>query len=332
MRRIGPGVRVFKTALAAGLSYVLAAYVSQNHYPYFAPLAVVLVLGATIADTFDLALYRMSGIVGGVIVSMAIGYWFHVGALTIALTIFLGMALGAVLHLDPHIVSQMGVTSLLVLVSKDTHHYAVDRILETALGAAVAIVINIAIIPPNEVPQAERRVRELAEVLARTLRDLAQGVQDDNRVTEIKASTGEALRAVESAQRSVRLTPFLRGRRARLRRLAAVAAALEKMAIQVRGILRGLSDLRADRVTSEGMTAALHEVADCVAAFGAATISPSGETQQALASAISRALANEEKHLAQLTQVQPPTAVRDLGAIFADLNRILIEVREVQAD
>jgi len=296
LRRVGPGARVIKTSLAAGLAWSLATHISQNQYPYFAPLAVILTLQATIADTFASAVYRVGGIVGGVIVSMIIGYWLHTGALTIALTIFLGMALGIALHLNAHIVSQAGVTSLLVLVSKDTRHYAGDRILKTVLGALVAIVINLVLVPPNEVPQAERRIRELADVLAKTLREVARALRTATECGRSRSVLARRLRAVESAQRSVRLTPFLRSRRARLNRLAAVAAALEKMAVLVRGILRGLSDLRAHGRSSEiprvGVNTALHEVADCVNAVGAATSSPSDEAQQTLMRAISRALAN----------------------------------------
>lgn len=333
MRRVGLTHQVLKTALGAGLAWALAARVSPNAFPYFAPLAVILTLQATVADTMAKALYRVAGVVGGVIVAGFIGHWLPAGPLSVGLTTLLGLSISTALRLNPAITSQVGVSGLLVLAARDSH-YAVYRVVETALGAVVAIAINAVIVPPNEIPQAERCILGLADLLSGKLADLPEGLDDApgrNPVQPlsraIMAGISTAQRALQLAETSGKFNPFLRVRATRLKKLSLAVGELEKVAIQVRGVARGLADLRAaGERRHEGLKRALQDTADCIAVFGRAVVTPSGETFQRLAAAGERARASQSDCLSRLRETATLAELRDLGAILTDLNRILTEL------
>ncbi|HLO01641.1 MAG TPA: FUSC family protein [Symbiobacteriaceae bacterium] len=157
MRPLERVIRLLKMSLAAGLSWYLASLVSPHQNPYFAPLAVVITFQATVADTVAKAWYRCAGIVGGVAVALLIGHWLHVGAVAIALGVLIGVAISSLLHLDPQITTQVGVTVVMVLASSSTPHYAAYRLFETLLGAVVAVVVNAIIMPPSGAPHGSDR-------------------------------------------------------------------------------------------------------------------------------------------------------------------------------
>ncbi|MGE5673642.1 MAG: FUSC family protein [Mycobacterium leprae] len=150
-------VLTVETAAAAGIAYQLATIVSHNRNPYFAPLAVVLTLQMTLADTFRISLYRAGGIVGGVLIAMVASLWVQPGALGISLVVLAGMTLAMALHLHPLVTSQVCITALLVLIARDNYHYALDRIYETVLGSVVGIGLH-ALVPTPE-PEAESHLK-----------------------------------------------------------------------------------------------------------------------------------------------------------------------------
>lgn len=333
LKRLGPAFQVLKTALAAALAWQLATYISGSHSPYFAPLAVILTLQATVADTLERALFRVSGMVGGVIVSMMIHYWLPTNALAIGLALLAGMAIAMLIRLNPQITSQIGVTSLMVLVSKDTTHYATDRVLETGLGALVAIGVNALVIPPDLTPLAEKRITDLTDLLAGTLSDLAHGVQEpgDAMPRAIAELTVDAREALRSARQSIKYNPFMGRRGARLDQLALVVGNLEKMAIQVRGIIRGISDLGHNEDAGKaGLDGALLTTASCVAAFGVYAVDPTAEHRTGLDEAVDRAQESQSRCLRYLKEVAPLPALREVGAILTDLDRILGEVNAIR--
>ena len=311
----------------------MASHLSPNPYPYFASLAVILTLQATVADTMARALYRVAGIVGGVIVGMMIGHWLRPGAVAVALALLVGLAVSTALRLNPAITSQVGVSALLVLVAQNSREYAVYRLLESALGGVVAIIVNAVIVPPNEILQAERRIAELADLLARSLSNLSRGARESagdqlrGLAKEIDRGISNARQALRSAEASGKLNPLARKRGARLRQLSTAMGELEKVAIQVRGVARGLTDLEAGSEQRDAdLQVALQDTAECIAAFGRAVPSPSDGAFRFVELAVAQARASHSRCLSHLREATTLTELRDLGAILTDLDRILTEV------
>jgi uncharacterized membrane protein YccC len=326
-------IRLLKMSLAAGLAWYLASLVSPHQNPYFAPLAVVITFQATVADTVAKVWYRIAGIAGGVAVCLLISHGFHVGAVTIAVAVLIGVALSTALHLDPQITSQVGVTVVMVLASSSTPHYAAYRILESLLGAVVGLAVNALVMPPNGVPLAEKRILAIADLLSASLLKLAHAAQSARGASvqpiarEIEARMRNAFQALRAAEASTKLNPFLQSGRARLRQLGVAMGELEKVGIQVRGIARGLDDLAPGIDCCQvGLDDALTDTAAAVVAFRRAVESPSDEAFQLVAVAVAQARMSEVHCLSYLKETASLTELRDLGAILADLERILTEV------
>lgn len=333
MRPLEQATRLLKMALAAGLSWYLASLVSPHQNPYFAPLAVVITFQSTVAGTAAKAWYRSAGIIGGVAAALLIGHWLHVGPTAIALAVLVGVALSTVLKLDPQITNQVGVTAVMVLASSATPHYAAYRIFETLLGEVVAVAVNALLLPPNELPAAEKQVLALADSLAAILRNLSQappeacGTMLPPIFRQVKQQTEKSLAALRAAEFSLKLNLSSQTRRARLTELTRAMDELEKAGIQVMGIARGLDDLGAQAAGYRaGLNEALQDTAEAVAAYRLALADPSPQTFQRVAAAVATAHDRQFKSLSHVRATASLTELRDLGAIFADLDRILAEV------
>ncbi|MGE5509590.1 MAG: FUSC family protein [Chitinophagales bacterium] len=331
-RRLGLTHQVVKTALAAGLAWILATRISPSPFPYFAPLAVIVTYQATLADTMAQAVYRVVGILIGVAVSLMIGYWLQIGALAVTLVTLIGMAVPTALGLHRAIVTQVGVTALMVLAVRDPRPYALYRVLESALGALVGVAVNVLVVP-NDIPLAEQRIAGLAELLATSLAGAvpaergAERVSPEQLAARIERKTAEAYQALKSAQASGRLNPFLRSRGARLGRLAGALKTLEKVSIQVWGITLGLNELAGGgEAFALELTVVLQETAGCITAFARAKTEPAATSRDQLAGAVDRARRSQARFRALLVEAPALPALSYWGAVLTDLKRILAEV------
>ncbi|WP_052487602.1 FUSC family protein [Gordoniibacillus kamchatkensis] len=340
--RFGLTLQTFKTALAAALSWWLATVLAYNNYPYFAPLAAILTVQVTVADSLEKAVQRIVGIILGVAVSVLIGHWFSIGALSIFLVILAGMAISNSLRLNNQITSQVAVSSLLVLAFGHSQGYAFGRIVETMVGCAVAVGINAFLIPPNAIPSAEASLLALGKRAASTLSDLTLLLGQKggnwngyNAVESLIIETGKSLQAIHLAKQSQKFSPFLAKTRARLDVLSYGMNQLERVTVQIRGIRRSLADLRdmedykLEYPKIERISEALRTAAACLDHFGEMAIQPSDENKDRQGALIRRAQTVQLACLNEMTQVGSPLVLREVGGILTDLDRI---VKEVSAD
>ena len=92
LAKIGLTLQVIKTALAAGTSYGLALFLSDNPYPIFAPLAAILTIQVTIADSIQKGLYRTLGVIIGVGIGDLISHFFVISGISILIAILLAFS------------------------------------------------------------------------------------------------------------------------------------------------------------------------------------------------------------------------------------------------
>jgi len=156
--------------MAASISWFVAANLLYAEYPYFAAIAAILTVQVTVADSVDKATQRIIGIIGGVLMSMLIGHWFKVNAISIFIVILLGMGVAKALRMNPQIISQVAISSLLVLAfGQFKEGYALERIIETIIGSGIAVIINAVIVPQNAIPDVENCIKNLGNTAANSL-------------------------------------------------------------------------------------------------------------------------------------------------------------------
>ncbi len=130
-----------KTAIAAGLAWVAALAADPHSRPYFAPLAVLLVVQPTVYDSLSRAFQRVAGVVVGVAAALAVSHFLAPSAWSIGIIIFAGLLLGWTARLGPQGAVQVPVSALLVfLVGRATPGYGGERIADTLIGAGVAVI------------------------------------------------------------------------------------------------------------------------------------------------------------------------------------------------
>src|ERR1700742_4984697 len=69
-----------KTAVAAGLAWVAALAADPHSRPYFAPLAVLLVVQPTVYDSLSRAFQRVAGVVVGVAAALTVSHFLALNA------------------------------------------------------------------------------------------------------------------------------------------------------------------------------------------------------------------------------------------------------------
>lgn len=337
--KLGLSLQTFKTALAAALSWITAIGVSESEHPYFAPLAAILTVQVTVADSWEKATQRIIGLIGGVIVSMLISHWFAVGMVSIFLVILLGMALAKVLRMNTQVISQVAVSSFLVLAFGGTQGYILHRIVETLIGSAVAIAVNALIVPQKTIPVIQNHILKLSELSANALSSLADLLDSEARnqhvKTEVKAlieQTEATMLAFRNAQRALRYTPLLTGVKERLNHLAPHIHNLEHVTVQIRGIRRGIFDLYTemhwvpDSTVTKSLKAAISATAACISQFGKTVVTNADADRDALSGCVENAKLIQLQCLAETQLITSLPLLRDIGSILTDLKRILKEV------
>jgi uncharacterized membrane protein YgaE (UPF0421/DUF939 family) len=246
-----PALQAAKTAVAAGISWFIAANVMGNRIPVFAPLAALLTVQVTVWDSVARGLQRVLGVVVGVLVAYGFARLAGINAWSIALVIFVSLLAGRALRLGQQGSIQVPVSALLVLVlGATTGGYALDRVLDTVVGAATGILVNLVIVPPTQLKSARREVNAFAGALATLLRGVAQSIvlpgadmaahlQQARRLSD---DTKAASLAVERSEAATRLNPAGRRDRPAVQILQSAVKTLTLVERAARGITRALAD------------------------------------------------------------------------------------------
>lgn len=342
LNRLGLTLQIVKTAFAAAASWLVAASLLQSDYPYFAAVAAIITVQVTVADSVDKATQRIIGIIGGVLLSMLLGQWFEIGAISIFFIILIGMSIAKAFRMNPQIISQVAISSLLVLAFGQTREgYGYERIIETILGSTIAVIINALIIPRNAVPDVERSLLTYSNLSAATLislTSLLDEIETNTKTgrTEVDALLKEeatCIKALNLAEQSLKYNPLLTHQRTRLSQLTESIHQLKSITIQIRGIRRSLADLKAhqhfklEQAYLESLQLAMEATAKCIEAYGQVAINASEKNLNSLEAAIHKALLEQDNCLNYLNQITSLATLRDMGSILTDLGRIVAETQ-----
>ncbi|MFD2244723.1 FUSC family protein [Pontibacter ruber] len=340
LSRLRLSLQIVKTALAAAISWFVATNLLHAEYPYFAALAAILTVQVTVADSVEKATQRIIGIIGGVMLSMLIGHWFQIGGLSIFVVILLGMWISKALRMNPQIISQVAVSSFLVLAfGQSEEGYAFDRIIETIIGSAIAVLINAVIVPQDAIPEVEQSILRLSKIASSTLKSLhvildVSGSRRKTGRSEVDAlilETENCHKTLKLAEQSLKYNIFLTHKRTRLSRLAVSISKLEHITVQIRGIRRGLADLQLDETFQlefsdlQQLKRAMDATANCITAFGETMIHASEANLLQLSKAIELARSEQALCLLELRNIASLETLRDVGSVLTDLSRIVAE-------
>jgi uncharacterized membrane protein YgaE (UPF0421/DUF939 family) len=157
---------VWKVPLASSLSWELAEWAGSRH-PYLAPLTVILSIQLTVDKSIQFAWQRVLGTIAGVLFTVWIAPLIGINGWSIGLLLFVGALIVTWLKLDHVILVQVALSILLVMYFQSKMpSYHLDRIRDTIIGAAVAIVIHMMLFPPDSVNRARKKMVHFSDHLS----------------------------------------------------------------------------------------------------------------------------------------------------------------------
>ncbi|PSR29466.1 MAG: FUSC family protein [Sulfobacillus thermosulfidooxidans] len=247
----GIDAQVLKTGIAAGTSWYLAQWLFRTPRPYFAPLAAILSLQVSVADSISKGIQRVAGVGAGIAVAIFAGHFFRLSALSVGIVVYIAVFLATRLHMGPQGIPQAAITALLVMtVGRSASGYAWVRVVDTAIGVMVAVLVNALIWPPDATKAAETAIITLAHAVADVLLSIRQDLIDGLSAAEanqhllrarhVDESLETVRDAIRRAEKSLKWNVLMVRRRRRLKTLRQVAIVLEHTLSQVRGIARSL--------------------------------------------------------------------------------------------
>jgi len=330
LEKYGLSLYMIRVTLAASLSWMTVHALYGDRYLYFAPLAAVLITQASVKASLEKGVYRLLGIFLGGIVSMLVGRFLDVGGLSILLMLLIGIGVATACRINIQAVSQVGVTSILALTFYQ-EHYVMWRVAETFIGVAIAVIINIIIVPPNVFVKAKRLTFEGSLLLADGLSGLATGGRGWQQAEAALEQAGQALKRAGREQKELQFTLSHYKCRSELKQLMTATSHLKVIHSYISGIAGEISLLPSHYAAADWMIEVVEATADCIAIYGTTTLSDT-ECQRSLADNLRRARELQLSSFSQLQGQCPLTTIRDLGAVFSHLNRVLEEVERAQYD
>jgi hypothetical protein len=250
-RMTGATVAAFLVAQQLGLT---------DPPPLIAALTALLVVQTTLASTLASGIQRVLSVVAGVAIAVlfvsVVGLtWWSLGALVAA-----SIVVGQLLRLGPNLV-EVPISAMLVLgvgYAADAESVGTGRVLETLVGAAVGVAVNVLFPPAVQTKYAGRAVEKFAEEIG-SLLDSAATAMSAGAVTEEQAT-----RWLEDARRLNRHAPRVdhalahaeESRRLNLRAIGTPAVgpglregldALEHSSVSMRTLFRAIYDATRQR-------------------------------------------------------------------------------------
>jgi hypothetical protein len=343
-----PGLRTAKTVLAAVLAYALADALHTSSSPVLAPLTALLVVQLTLYETLAHGRERIVSVVAGVLLAGLFASFVGLTWWSLGLVVAVSIAAGRLLRLGPHLL-EVPISAMLVLAVGGAERYALGRVEETLLGAAVGVVVNLLIAPPLYIQPAGDAIAELAEAMADWCTGLAAALREPwsravaeaqlTRARRLGADVTRADRHLTRTEESARLNPRGGSARAVEPRLRSTLDALEHAQVTLRNLARALldrtfflSEEEADRAWSPGAREALAAALEVAAGAlersagmprsPAAAAGPADDATAALDAARAR--------LAAELVVDPaddPASWAQHGALLDAVDRLRVEIR-----
>ncbi|HEV2639793.1 MAG TPA: aromatic acid exporter family protein [Actinocrinis sp.] len=268
-------VQTAKAAVAAAIAWEIAGTVFHLYDPVLASVAALVVVQVTVYQSVRRAIQYSAGIVAGMTAALLIGTYVGINMLTLCLIVVLSLMVGRTLRLGTQ-VNQVAITGLLVLALGS--HYGKWRIVDSVIGAAIGVVVNMLVAPPSFTRTAAKEIADLADDLAGLCTRCAKGLRADGAERNPAEPAAQAAAAAEEerdeqwrhtqaqdwlarsrslaraarstrqvaqqAEESIRYHPRKSTHQAGVHQVDEAAIALDHVATQLNSVMRGLTDLR----------------------------------------------------------------------------------------
>ncbi|MDF2576439.1 MAG: hypothetical protein K0S05_3351 [Agromyces sp.] len=202
-----PLLQVLKSAVATIAAWLVAGWVVQGQLPVFAAIAALLVVQPSVNQSFGKAVERSIGVILGVLVASGLSLLLGQSTWVILVAIVVAMLVAWALKMTPVTSNQVAISAMLVLaLGASSPEYALDRVFETLIGAAIGIIVNALIVPPVAVAPAREQLARLGGELAASVDRLADALERPRTPADLEGLMIEArlLRPMRDAAHGAR--------------------------------------------------------------------------------------------------------------------------------
>lgn len=265
-----PWLQVLKSAVATAIAWLVAGWLIPGPLPIFAAIAALLVVQPSLNQSVVKGIERSVGVVAGVVIASVLSLLLGQATWVVLLAVAAALLVAWALRMTTGTSNQVAISALLVLgLGAATPEYALDRILETIVGAVIGFVVNLVLVPPVALRPAHEAVDRLGGELAASLDRLAGALESPQTRPDLEELmlTARLLRpmrdaaesAITAAEESLTLNPRGRRRREEVAELQAALVRFSPIVTQVLGMSRAVYDRYDDGLSSEPTVRAISE-------------------------------------------------------------------------
>jgi hypothetical protein len=171
---------IVQQCAAAVVAWIISVRLAGHADPFFAPVAAVIGLNATLGRRGSNAVRLLAGVLIGVLVGEVALWLAGSGVRSLAAASLIAMLLGRAVHEAPIVRAQAAVGAILVIVVGHPQH-GWDRMVDAVIGAAVALVFSQLLFSPEPLRLLRRAEGRVLSGLAGGLRTTGDAVEADQR-------------------------------------------------------------------------------------------------------------------------------------------------------
>lgn len=239
---------ITQTGLAAGVAYWLAKDVIGHVQPFFAPIAVVIIIGMNGGDrinkAWDIALGCTLGVLVGDLVFARVGS----GAWQITLIVSGSLLIASFFSKSQLLNNQVAIGSILIatIMPPGAAVTGLDRTVDAFVGCAVAMV-TLALIPQAPLASARAEIATIMGLMSSVLDDVALGLSTSkpdhirealDLIRGTQSRIDDMSAAIQSGQESSRISPFLWSQRRSVNSLSLVIPSVDNAVRTTRVLAR----------------------------------------------------------------------------------------------
>lgn len=248
-----PWLQVLKVLVAIAVAWFASVLLLGTELPIFAAIAALLVVAPSVSQSVGKGLERSAGVLGGVVLAWLASLVLPSGPVLVLAVTLVAVVVARLLRLAPMAANQLPISAMILLAlgAGTGPLFGFERVVETLIGAACALVINLVVVPPVQHEPAERTMRETAHAvadayehvaLALTSRDPVDGARLLAEARALRAHVQRTRAAMDALEESTRLNPRARGMRARIERDERLLLTLTVLVNRVIGMARTIAD------------------------------------------------------------------------------------------
>ena len=267
-----PILQLLKAAAGSILTWFVCLVFFPGQLPIFGAIAALIVVQDNVDQSLTRGIERVVGVLLGVSVAIGAGAVFGPQAWLFIAAILVAMCVGWLLRMTPTSTNQVAISALLMIALGGLQlDYGFERLIETAIGAAIGVGMNALVVAPVRTSPVHAAIARLTEQSAAVLRRIGDSLDTPRdrawlaeMYAEARALQTERTRVhglLRQARESLRLNPRSRRYRQVLADDDALFQRLQPIITQIIGMSRAVYDLYApDLVTDPSVIGMVEEM------------------------------------------------------------------------